>query len=301
MINCEGSSLEPHRAFYFKQPVYPGCYPFIEGFTIKNGYGQYNESDSLSYGGAVLCESGMFPVFGNCLFYNNYADFGSCAYYDSLTGPSFHFSTFVKNSSDSGSGVVNFPSQLYGYTIASFSGCIFSYNEGKAITLRDQDSLNFPYMFYLCNIYGNTEGDYVGIISDLQFIENNISLNPFFCDTADDNYHLVKGSPCIYENPYEQYTIGALGADSNCTNTEPGSDVVLDVSAEMTITFDSVDASGVTTITFDSTGPEGIPAGYTFIPQNPPVYYDITTDVDYEGEVEICLHYNDSDVVGFGK
>jgi hypothetical protein len=61
IINCEGSSSDFHRGFYFYNGE--GHDTVVKGFTIRNGY---------SYpGGAILCDVGSSPTIINNVLIGN--------------------------------------------------------------------------------------------------------------------------------------------------------------------------------------------------------------------------------------
>ncbi|MHC4675311.1 MAG: hypothetical protein ACYTBZ_22730 [Planctomycetota bacterium] len=73
-INCGGTSISPHRAFYFHSGE--DANSILEGFTIKNGY--TNTLMDVQHGGAILCEpSGAeepsSPTIRNCIITENEA------------------------------------------------------------------------------------------------------------------------------------------------------------------------------------------------------------------------------------
>jgi len=63
------------------------------------------------------------------------------------------------------------------------------------------------------------------------------------------------------------------------------------------VTFDSVTQAGWTELSVDSLGP-GPPDGFSIVPASPPVYYGISTDAAYVGQIEICFDYTESQVAG---
>ena len=76
IINCQGSSAQPHRGFYLQGNTEPDM--FIDGFTITGGYSDYG-------GGAIACLSSVVTI-SNCIISANSAvgAFGGGLYiYDS--------------------------------------------------------------------------------------------------------------------------------------------------------------------------------------------------------------------------
>jgi predicted outer membrane repeat protein len=74
IIDCQGTQIEPHRAFYFHSGEDTNS--ILDGFTITNGY--VSESSSglwYRHGGGILCESAG-PAIRNCIVTRNKADGG---------------------------------------------------------------------------------------------------------------------------------------------------------------------------------------------------------------------------------
>ncbi len=63
IIDCEGAALEFHRGFYFRNGEDQNS--ILDGFTVKNGYAQYE-------GGAIECDNSS-PKIRNCNFQSNSA------------------------------------------------------------------------------------------------------------------------------------------------------------------------------------------------------------------------------------
>ena len=62
IIDCQGSESEPHRGFVFQRGEKYDAE--LTGFTIRNGYSQYQD------GGGILCIESD-PTISNCIFTNN--------------------------------------------------------------------------------------------------------------------------------------------------------------------------------------------------------------------------------------
>jgi hypothetical protein len=62
-----------------------------------------------------------------------------------------------------------------------------------------------------CNIFDNEGGDYVGPAAGQFGIDGNISIDPDFCDTAAQDYHIDRHSYCLPINNNCGVIIGALG------------------------------------------------------------------------------------------
>ncbi|HIJ72129.1 MAG TPA: cadherin-like domain-containing protein, partial [Planctomycetes bacterium] len=76
VIDCDGSSSEPHRAFYFHSGEEPNS--IVDGFNIINGYGLSDceyQGQMRSSGGGISCYQAS-PTIKNCVFKDN--DCGFC-------------------------------------------------------------------------------------------------------------------------------------------------------------------------------------------------------------------------------
>ncbi|MCP4566229.1 MAG: T9SS type A sorting domain-containing protein [FCB group bacterium] len=75
-IDCQGSVIDPHRAFWLHQGE--DSTTIIEGFRFINGYGVFDGPEGKSIGGAILCDSSS-PAIIDCLFSDNNAGFAGGA------------------------------------------------------------------------------------------------------------------------------------------------------------------------------------------------------------------------------
>lgn len=84
-------------------------------------------------------------------------------------------------------------------------------------------------------------------------------------------------------------------------NTQPGTDVeqtfVGDSGTTTSLTFDNVTSSGETTVSELSLGPQA-PTGFVVysVGQDEPLYFDIVTTATFEGNVEICVNYDEANI-----
>jgi predicted outer membrane repeat protein len=73
VIDCQGSSSDPHRGFYFHSGE--GGNSVVSGFTITNGYAPRDVrwvSTMVWAGGAILCD-GASPTISYCTIVNNWS------------------------------------------------------------------------------------------------------------------------------------------------------------------------------------------------------------------------------------
>ena len=62
------------------------------------------------------------------------------------------------------------------------------------------------------DVYGNTEGDYVGCLAGKNGVEGNFSLDPGFCDYAGRDFRPRADSPCAPGNHPDGTDCGRIGA-----------------------------------------------------------------------------------------
>jgi parallel beta-helix repeat protein len=191
-------------------------------------------------GGAILMIE-CVPVIANCVFSGNVADYAggislryssgtivNCTFYDNLMA--FYCShesagtvigcTFYRNRGWGGrsGGIVSAWSSSLSVenTIVAFTpngtgiGCWYSH----------------PISLNCCDIFGNSDGDWVGCIADQYGINGNFSACPSFCNAEMGDFHLCDESPCLpgnHPDGYECGLIGAWGEGCSCgpSQTEP--------------------------------------------------------------------------------
>jgi hypothetical protein len=89
------------------------------------------------------------------------------------------------------------------------------------------------------------------------------------------------------------------GCGGFCENTEVGTNVEVDLSPDIEITFDEInpDGAGTTEFSINTCNPEEDPnpEGAIILGNT---YYCITTTADYSGNIEICITYDESQLTG---
>ena len=95
-------------------------------------------------------------------------------------------------SNESGFGAVMF---LVALSTPVVSNCIFAFNDGD-ITVFSADRGSAPEV-NCCDIYGNSEGNWVGVLDGLDTLNGNFSLDPEFSDFGTRDLRLNAGSPCL--------------------------------------------------------------------------------------------------------
>ena len=201
IIECEGSSSDPHRGFVFTSGE--NNTTILQGFTVRNGYGPY--SHSHYEGGAILMDQSS-PTIMECVFINNRGDYQGGAICCFGATPQFINCTFANNRANYGGGIYSNGANPY------LTNCLIAFNtQGSAI--------DGSATLECCDIYGNTGGDWHGNISSQLGFNGNISEDPMFCDALSDNYHIAYTSICSPSVNIECGLIGAL--EQGCQDNLP--------------------------------------------------------------------------------
>jgi hypothetical protein len=122
--------------------------------------------------------------------------------------------TIVSNSSGSESLIECWP-----YAWVYFENTILAFNMGQVF-----DCHMCEFILSCCDVYGNSQGDYVGCIAGLEGTGGNFSADPLFCNYLARDLRLHEDSPCAQGNHPDTVDcglIGALPADCSTPGTEP--------------------------------------------------------------------------------
>ena len=117
VIDCGGTSTDPHRAFYFNSGE--DANSIVEGFTIMGGYAKYSVSVpgmDTAHGGAIYCTATLVegrpssPTIKNCIITGNRVYGGSKdgrggAVYCESSSPTFVDCTISSNQANFGGGI----------------------------------------------------------------------------------------------------------------------------------------------------------------------------------------------------
>ena len=193
IIDCDGDEQDQHFGFEFAAGSTGST---LEGFTITEGYSVQ--------GSAIRCVSSS-PVIRECLFRDNFATISGGAIRCKSSSPVIEGCTFVGNASSTGSVLF-----LIANSAPVISNCIFAFNEGD-ITVSSSDVGSRPDI-NCCDVYGNVQGNWVGVLEGLEDTNDNFSLDPDFRDAGVGDYGLNLNSPCLPGNS-GCGQVGALGAN----------------------------------------------------------------------------------------
>jgi predicted outer membrane repeat protein len=196
----------------------------------------FSHCSAVYRGGAAAFSVNCFPTVMRCTFDHCNANNGGALCYVYAFGP-VDSCVFSTNGAIDGGGM-----QCYGNAQCTIRNCTFVGNSasgsGGGIYCRNNSSPSiantiiaqsthggavarlesncFPTLT-CCDLWGNTGGDWTGYVAAQYGVSGNVSVDPYFCDAAADNYHLESASYCREGNNPCGTRIGALG--SGCTHT----------------------------------------------------------------------------------
>jgi hypothetical protein len=182
----------------------------------------------MSWGGGLHSYESLTTV-SNCIFINNEAYLGGGLF--CLLGPPTHIMEciFTANAAYQGGGLLCTSSGAISVDDCTFSGNMAS-NAGAGLSVlnfAELDVSNTIVAFstdgqgfqkigmaslHCCDIFGNAEGDWVGGIADQYGVDGNISADPLFCDTENQDFSLMANSPCLPGNHPDGADCGQIGA-----------------------------------------------------------------------------------------
>lgn len=255
-INCDGSSLEPHRAFTLSSDQIVDI--ALSGVTIVNGYGLWDYGGASRGGGIIVrgplnatiascvfssCVAGqeggaIHSTFdGNvsisgCTFLSNQASQGGGIYLEAV-GPlsAIESCSFMGNSAGIGAGAfvnatINATIEVVGCLFVgnragfgavygsscSVENCTFAANPLSALygngTVENSiiafngpaDVVSGDFTLSCCDVYGNALGDWTGPLYGQLGLRGNMSSDPLFCDSGNDDYSVGTASECAPTN-----------------------------------------------------------------------------------------------------
>jgi hypothetical protein len=153
----------------------------------------FDRNVSGSTGAAIY--STVSTNLTDCVFFKNLGG-EAAVYYSGTSAPTITRCTFARNTS----GVYCLDSYS---TRPTVNGCIFAFNEVRGIQPANYTSPSCT------DIYGNKNGDWVGNLAYQLPTNNNMEVDPQFCDRISGDLHLGASSPCL--NHPICGRIGALG------------------------------------------------------------------------------------------
>jgi Chlamydia polymorphic membrane protein (Chlamydia_PMP) repeat len=169
-----------------------------------------NSADNIGGGIHIVQASGTVE---GCTFDQNSAGFQGGGAYLEESSTTISQSTFVNNDGNFGSAICVYWQDAADST--NISNTIVAFNTGGWPVASVED---LPFGTINCtDIYGNTGGDWEGVIASQTGLMGNISLDPLFCDAPGDNFSIRSDSPCApFSGPNTECDL-AGAHDVGCT------------------------------------------------------------------------------------
>lgn len=221
IIHC----VDDGRGFYFHNSEGPDSK--LEGFTITKGLvGDFGggilcidsdptifdcriEDNSALHSGGGICLQGSSPNIISCSISDNSATSesseGGGIACDLSSFPTITNCTIVRNGAATGGGV-----RCGTNSSPTITNSIIAFNISEGIYGWPTSSCSVS----CCDVYGNPDGNYAGILADLTGINGNISECPLFCDLSDNQFYISETSPCASDNNECEVLMGAW--DTGC-------------------------------------------------------------------------------------
>ncbi|MBU1699905.1 MAG: C10 family peptidase [Candidatus Eisenbacteria bacterium] len=258
IIDCEGTVENPHRGLVLSMGEDSEC--VIENITITNGYdgsggggvsidgiatpvlsGCVFSNNTSSWGGAVYVNNGANPTFNNCRFTQNSATNSGGALRIRNSDASLNYCVFDGNSTDGKGGAlecrssspdISYCTFLQNSAVSDGGGIHLLTSSSPVITntiialgtagnaVHCADTGSVP-TFSCCDIFSNAGGP--GAAGSWIGTNNNIALEPLFCDMAGGDFQQCADSPCASGQSPCGMQIGAY--DVGCSSCGAGADV----------------------------------------------------------------------------
>jgi predicted outer membrane repeat protein len=203
IINCNGSELDSHRAFYFHTAE--DADSIIDGFTITNGY---------AWGAGINCLDSS-PTIRNCIFQDNSTNSKGAAIAFDQSDSLIQNCTFAFNNADEGGAIYATQSQL------SIDACSFQYNattgsapfgRGGAICLEDDSQITLTDSTIKNNVSATFGGAIFCKDSEVIIVNSLIKGNwaESFGGAIYANFSQLAITNCTYSGNVSQFRGGAI-------------------------------------------------------------------------------------------
>jgi len=218
IIDCQGSSSNPHRGFIFGSGE--DANSVLEGVTITHGFVPSSWTDY--YGGGILCKNSSSPTIKNCIISHNRAEGHGggmlCAAY---CAPEVNDCVFYHNTAlDDGGGLANFGSP-------AIKNCLFLHNHTPAHGGGMTD-MGSNVTISHCSFSHNTADTYAGGLS--VFAEISCSLE--YC-TFSENSCRGEGGAIYIGNGTQLYLTSCTLSDNEGDPNASGLAVTWNSSANL--------------------------------------------------------------------
>jgi len=227
-IDCQSNQISRHRGFVFATGEGPGT--VVEGIRITNG--QPPTDSHVDWGGAMVMEYAS-PTIRNCVLDSNGGHWGggiACLESDAVIEDVFMRDNFgigagmyiTTNSDLHLTRVTAYACSGIAFAVVAsnpvFENCTASYCAGggwsfqagsTAVIRRSIAAFNLheaivcsnsTVVFECSDLFGNTEGDWVGCAAGQESINGNFSADPLFCPGHTLDAEIDEASPCAAGN-----------------------------------------------------------------------------------------------------
>lgn len=153
---------------------------------------QFLDNTAGYHGGAVDCSKADFQ-FTDCVFAGNACGINGGAFwcYFESAGKMSNCVLYGNEATKGAAVNIGWTSSL------TLESTIVAFNQGSAAVYCDTLFGSVEPALQCTDVYGNSGGDWVGCIADLDSTNNNISVDPMFCDAASDDFFLRPESPLL--------------------------------------------------------------------------------------------------------
>ncbi len=168
------------------------------------------------WGGGFDLQEGCSPVFLDCSFFSNVASFGGGAIRTGGAHPILINCTLAADSSGFGGAGIHCGSD----DSPTLEATVIAFGQ-VGMALYCEVPPGDPSVT-CCIMYGNDGGDWVDCISGMDAINDNMHLDPKFCDLAGLSPNVEDCSPCLGSNNTCSIDIGSGVSGCACgASTEP--------------------------------------------------------------------------------
>lgn len=171
------------------------------------------DNTAISSIGGVRCAYSD-PLFDNCLIARNSAPQHGGFSANNSSAPTFRNCTITNNvAAEVSSGIT----LAFSSVPAVIENCIIANNSGGPAVVCQSSVVP---LITCTDISGNSGGNWVGCIADLDTLNSNFSADPLFCDADGADFTLHSDSPCADGNHPGGAACGLIGAlDVDCGPT----------------------------------------------------------------------------------
>ncbi len=206
IVDCEGTSSDPHRGFIFSGGEGPGA--ILQGFAIRNGYAVVSLPGPPSGCGAgILCSSKSSPIVRDCIVEDCTAEmFGGGMFIYMESSPGVLNCVFRENRALRGYVIAGYGGgiSIYGECSPVISACTFLGNEavelGGGIAVNHLSSPSVSNCYFTGNRSGRNGG---GICSGGNAVGENCRPEITGCELSDNYAERYGGAiGCLFGSAY---------------------------------------------------------------------------------------------------